>query len=246
MEKLFIKNRKGQKISVIVEQPENPVGLAFVMHGLGGFKEQLHIEVMAKSFVDAGYTTVRFDATNAFGESDGDYADATVTNYFADLEDAISWAKNQKWYREPFVLAGHSLGGLCTMLFTEQHPELVKALAPIATVLSGEMHANTSQSLERMPEWKRTGWLITESHSKPGIMKKLKYGFIKDILRFDAMKDLREVTVPVLIIAGENDESTPLDQQKFLFDQLVGSKEFHVIKKAPHTIRDSEQLKELG
>lgn len=67
-------------------------GLAFVMHGLGGFKEQPHLQVMAKAFLANGYTVVRFDTTNTFGESDGRYEDATTTNYYEDLEAVIAWA----------------------------------------------------------------------------------------------------------------------------------------------------------
>ena len=50
MQKVFIKNRKGLKISVLVETAENQKGLAFVMHGLGGFKEQAHLEMIADLF----------------------------------------------------------------------------------------------------------------------------------------------------------------------------------------------------
>lgn len=50
MEKITIKNRKGQKIAVILEESENSKGLVFVMHGLGGFKEQPHIETFADAF----------------------------------------------------------------------------------------------------------------------------------------------------------------------------------------------------
>lgn len=89
MEKLFIKNRKEQNISVIIERNESQKGLAFVMHGLSGFKEQTHIETIANAFKEKGFTTVRFDTTNTFGESDGRYEDATTTNYYEDLEDVI-------------------------------------------------------------------------------------------------------------------------------------------------------------
>lgn len=37
--KTFIKNRNDKKIAVVVEENSNSKGLAFVMHGLGGFKE---------------------------------------------------------------------------------------------------------------------------------------------------------------------------------------------------------------
>ena len=82
--KQFIKNRKGQKVAVLVEGGANKHGLAFVMHGLGGFKEQPHLQVMDDAFFEYGYMVVRFDTTNTFGESDGRYEDATTTNYYED------------------------------------------------------------------------------------------------------------------------------------------------------------------
>ena len=77
--KFFIENRKKQKIAILVEARPNAKGLVFVMHGLGGSKGQPHISAMAKVFFESGYTVVRFDTTNTFGESDGAYEDMTVT-----------------------------------------------------------------------------------------------------------------------------------------------------------------------
>src|SRR3989344_1988273 len=114
MHKHFIKNRKGQKLSVLVEGEEKHGLVAVVMHGLGGWKEQPHIQTFADAFLKNGFTVVRFDTTNTFGESDGKYEDATITSYYEDLEDVISWAGGEPWYLEPFWLAGHSLGGICT------------------------------------------------------------------------------------------------------------------------------------
>src|SRR3990167_2091167 len=108
MEKIFIKNRKNQKICVVLEKNTEQKGLVFIMHGLGGSKDELHIQTFAKTFRDNGFTVVRFDTTNTFGESDGDYADATTTNYYQDLEDVIKWAGSQDFYQEPFYLTGHS------------------------------------------------------------------------------------------------------------------------------------------
>src|SRR3989344_5417332 len=92
MEKIEIKNRKGQKIVVLLEETKKPKGLAFVMHGLSGFKEQPHIATFAQAFKDRGFIVVRFDTTNTYGESGGKYEDATTTNYYEDLEDIIEWA----------------------------------------------------------------------------------------------------------------------------------------------------------
>ena len=244
MEKIIIKNRKGQNISVILEEQENAKELAFIMHGLGGFKEQPHIETFAEAYRDKGFTVVRFDTTNTFGESDGNYEDATITNYYEDLEDVIEWAKSQPWFKEPFWLEGHSLGGICTAMYAEKYPEKVKALAPISTVVSNTLIGD-SYTDEVLKNWKETGYLIKPSVSIPGMVKKLKWAFYEDRLKHDLLKDVKKLTMPVLLIVGEKDTSTPLKHQQILFDALPGEKELHIIKGAEHTFREEEHLKEI-
>lgn len=241
--KQFIKNRKNQNISVIVERLDNPKGLAFVMHGLGGFKEQPHIETFAKAFRDNNYVVIRFDTTNTFGESDGDYADATVTNYFEDLEDVIKWSKSQDFYQEPFILCGHSLGGISVALYAQKYSERVKALAPISTVVSGQLSQQT-YSLEELANWQKTGWRTTIGYSS-GIKKTIKYVEMEDRLKYDLLEKVDRLKMPVILLAGELDFSTPPEHQKILFDKLPGEKEFHIVKNAPHTFREKEHLNEV-
>lgn len=244
-EKLFIKNRRGQKISVLREQPEAPSGLVFIMHGLGGFKEQPHIQTYAEVFLSNGYAVMRFDTTNSIGESDGAYEDATVTNYYEDLEDVIEWSKKQPWYREPFVLAGHSLGGLCTALYAQNYPERVKAVAPTSTVVSGKLSMETQAYRNDVEEWKRTGWLAQQSASKPGTTKRLKWSHMEDRLRYDLLSNVARLTMPVLLLVGENDDATPPKHQRILYEHLPGPKELRVIGGASHTFREKSHLEEI-
>lgn len=246
--KYSIENRKNQMISVIVDIVADSKGLAFVMHGLGGFKEQDHIMTFAQAFHDKGLSVVLFDTTNTLGESDGLYEDATVTNYYEDLEDVIGWASEQDWYQEPFWLAGHSLGGICTALYAENHPEKVKAVAPISPVVSGDLSLEAARKYETkdLEEWGRTGWLIRESNSKKGVTKKLKWSHMVDRLKYNLLDDVEFLTMPVLLVVGENDTSTPAEHVKMLFDAIEHEqKEYHVIKNAPHTFRESSQLAEI-
>ena len=243
--KEFIKNRKGQKIAVIVEENLDHKGLAFVMHGLGGFKEQPQLQTFAKAFKDNGYTVVLFDTTNTTGESDGKFEDATVGGYYEDLEDVISWAKTQNWYKEPFCLSGHSLGAYSSLLYAIRYPEQVKAVAPIQAFISGEFSMDTMSS-EEIKNWKETGWQIKESRSKPGFIKKLPWSHMEERLKHDLLKeDLSKLTMPILFIAGDLDKSTPIEQQKILFEKLPGKKEFHVIKGAVHGFYSYEHLSEV-
>lgn len=245
MEKIFIENRREQKICVVVEQPESSRGLAFVMHGLGGFKEQPHIEGIAHVFLDAQLTTIRFDAANTIGESEGDFEDASVTNYLADLEDVIAWAANQSWYQEPFVLAAHSLGGISIDLFAEEHPEKVLALAPIAGVISGRLSMESLEYREMAVEWKKTGWRVDESRSKPGVTKRLPWSHMEDRLKYDALAHADKLTMPVLLVVGTEDKGTPLEHQQILFDALPGKKELHVVNGATHNFREPDHLNQL-
>jgi pimeloyl-ACP methyl ester carboxylesterase len=243
MNKLFIKNRKNKNISVLIEKTDNQKGLAFVMHGLGGFKEQPHIETFAKAFKDNNYTVIRFDTTNTFGESDGQYEDATTTNYYEDLEDVINWSKGQDFYQEPFVLCGHSLGAICSALYAENYSEKVKALAPISTVVSGQLSVE-AHTKEEMDNWKQTGWRTTIGYNS-GLTKKLKWLHMEDRLKYDLLKKVDKLIMPTILIVGELDTSTLPQHQQILFDLLPGKKEMHIIKNAPHTFREEEHFNEI-
>lgn len=245
MSQNVIKNRKNQKIVALVDEVKDQKGLAFVMHGLGGFKEQPHIQTITDALLENGYTVVRFDTTNTFGESDGDYEDATTTNYYEDLEDVIKWAGTQKWHQEPFVLAGHSLGGICVALFAENFPEKVRAVAPISTVVSGELSLTTLYERGIYEKWRETGWREEKSMSKPGVIKRLKWSHAEDRVKYDLLKKVNKLMMPVLLIVGENDTGTPPEHQKILYDTLPGEKELHIIKGAPHTFRNPVHLAEI-
>lgn len=244
MRKEFIQNRKNQKIAVIVEPSSQHKGLVFVMHGLGGFKEQPQIEAFTEVFSKKGYTVVRFDTTNTLGESDGKYENATVTNYYEDLEDVISWAKSQKWYQEPFILVGHSLGGLCVALYAQKYPKKVKALAPISAVISGKLSIEAHPK-EEIEKWQKTGWRVSISKSRPGVIKRLPWSHMEDRLKYDLLKDADKLKMPVLLIVGDNDKVTPVEHQRLFYEKLPGPKELHIIEGAEHTFRETKHLKEI-
>jgi pimeloyl-ACP methyl ester carboxylesterase len=246
--KTFIENRDHKEVSVVVEGPKTPNKLAFVMHGLGGNKNQGHIRAMAEAFLESGYTVITFDTTNTFGESDGNYEDATITNYYADLEDVIEWASKQPWYSEPFVLSGHSLGGISTALFAEKYPTKVRALAPISTVVSGKLSLETNKLFPKESEdpvkWKRDGIRITKSHDGK-IEKRLKWSHMEDRLKYDLLPKSNQLTMPVLMIVGSRDFRTPLIHQKVLFEKLPGKKEIHIINGALHSFYEPHEQIEL-
>jgi pimeloyl-ACP methyl ester carboxylesterase len=242
MEKIFIKNRKNQNISVAVDKANNQIGLAFVMHGLGDSKDSDHIRTFVNCFLNNDYTVVSFDTTNTFGESDGIFENANITNYYEDFVDVINWTKKQDFFQKPFILCGHSLGAICSAFYSENYPEEIKALAPFSTVINAEL-SRQNYSKEYLTNWEKTGW-ITEDWGTQGKIR-LKWSYMKEKEKYDLLKEVNNLTMPVLMIVGELDNGTSPKHQKILFDKLPGKKEIHIIKNAPHTFREEKHLNEI-
>lgn len=235
MEKLFIKNRHDKKMSVIVEQAKDPKGLVFVMPGLGNLKEEANIQTYMDSFVEKGFTAVSFDVTSGVGESDGDYSQANFTNYYNDLVDTVEWSKSQDWYREPFALVGHSMGGGCILWYAYNNPDKVSGIAPLSTVIGGH------QTLAKFGRDDLPG--IKKDESGKEVIKKLDWEqFREDILKYDIVVKADKLPMPALMMVGSEDKGTPVEDQMKLFDKLPGVKEIHTVDGAPHTFSDPEHL----
>lgn len=241
MKKITIKNRKGLKLVILPEINPKQKGLVFVMHGFGGFKEQKHIQAMADAFKKEKYSVVRFDTTNSIGESVGKTIKATITQYYYDLKDVVDWASKQKWYRQPFCLAGHSAGGECILLFAENYPHKVKALVAFGTNISGRLFRKVFSSRE-LDAWKDKGFQTRISHSKAGVIIKTSWRFMLDMDKYDVLKKAQNLTMPVLLIVGSQDDSCPVSQQRILYKKLPGPKELKIVKGTPHTFREKKHL----
>lgn len=241
MEKVFIKNRKKQKIAVLIEKSDNQEWLVFVMHGQGDLKDSDHIKIYRKSFKDNRYTVVSFDTTNTFGESDGTFEDWNIRTYYEDLEDVIARSEPQDFYQKNFVLCGHSLGAICTAFYAEQYPEKIKALVPTSTVINAKL-SKENYSEEELKNWEKTWRLIEDWWD---FKVKIKRSYMETKEDFDLLKSVNKLTMPVLMIVWEFDNTTPPKHQQILFQKLPWSKELHIIKDAPHTFRTSNNLQEI-
>ena len=241
MEKIYIKNRKEQKIAVIIEKSQSSRGLVFITHGLGDSKDSPHIEMFAKCFRDNNFDLIRFDTANSFGESDGRFEEASITNYYEDLEDVIAWASNQSFYCEPFILCGHSLGAICSALFAEKYPKKVKALAPISCVVSGTL-SKEQYTNEELEDWQKSGWLV---ETWPNGDVRLPWSYMEDEMKYDLLSDINKLTMSTILIVGEFDHCTSPRHQQILFDNLPGQKGIYLIKGAPHTFSSPEHLEEI-
>ena len=245
--KTFIQNRRGLRLSVLVEGANNTGGLVFFEHGFTGYKEQVQFEALSALFLKHNYTVVRFDTSSSFGESEGDLWDSNITTHYQDLEDVTFWARRQDWYIEPFVLLGHSLGGIAVLNYTIHHPQSVKAIAPLSTAVSYEFWHEAM--LEHRPhillEFATRGYSEKTCNRDSSRTGKWGMAYGLEYLKYDIPAGLPSITVPTLLALGSEDVITPRKQQEYVRDHIGGSVSFHIIDGAPHTFREPAHLDEL-
>lgn len=237
-----INNRQDKRIVIEVEEAPESKGLAIVMHGLGRNRKSVPVRTIIESFLESGITTVSFDATNSYGQSGGKFEDATSSNYLEDLEEVIKWCKKQKWYKEPYWLAGRSLGALCITVHAVKRSKEVKSIISLSLPVSGRLLFKTDEYKD-WEQWKKEGkhtWT-----SEEGIKKTLNWEYYEDVLKYDLAPYAATTKTPSLFIVGEDDKTTPKEHIEPFYNRYKGKKEFHIIKGASHKFRNKKHLDEI-
>jgi pimeloyl-ACP methyl ester carboxylesterase len=244
-------NRNGLKIVGDLYEAGQPChGLVFVQHGLGGYRKQSYITTLSEALQNNGYTVVAFDSTNSFGESDGKLENATLSNHARDLEDVISWSKDQDFYQEPFSLVGHSLGGASVFLYTLHHPDKVKTLAPLSMVTGYNAWEEVFKTY-RENEWKewQTQGYLEKSDQKIGKSGRISTDFLEDLKLYDLVAQAHLIKTPVFMAVGSKDPTTPVKTQESIFQKLQLETQnvsaFHIINEAGHTFDKDQDIKIL-
>jgi len=245
---MFIQNRHNQKISVRVIENKKQKGLVFIEHGLTGSKDQPTIKEIEKAFFEIECTAVSFDATNSIGESDGDVEKVTFTNHYSDLEDVIAWGKSQKWYREPFALSGHSLGGMATTIFSQKNPNKVNLLLPISPATSGkhlELAKKSTSDNSFYDEWRAKGYYDKTSKFN-GKKVKVPFALQLDLYKYSVFDEIENLKCPTYIISGDADTTTPISFVREFYDAINCEKKLEIVENLPHTFYDKENLENFA
>jgi dipeptidyl aminopeptidase/acylaminoacyl peptidase len=120
-------------------------------------------------------------------------------------------------------------------------------LAPISPVVSGALSIAFKEKHDplKIARWKETGWKEEESVSTPGLIKRLPWSHMEDRLKYDLLTDAHKLTMPVLLIVGDKDDSTPPEHIELFYETLQEPKELHIVPDAHHTFRSVEHLKSI-
>lgn len=237
-EQFTIKNKNGEKIVGLIHNVDNPKGTAIVQHGLGGFKEEIHIMRIVECCIEAGWRTIAFDCRNSFGESDGDINNMTIATYCDDLVTIIEQLVPTD---HKLLLAGHSCGAGSVLRYTCDNPDRVYAIAPTAAAISKEFLIEQCQKMrpEFFADWQRDGRFHKVPSLRPEREGYVSYNLVEEMGNMTVLESAPNLTMPLFLIVGTDDKWMSPEQQQALHDKWRGPKEIHIIEGSEHVFKDS-------
>ena len=157
--------------------------------------------------------------------------------------------------RERVIIIGHSMGARVTMQYCLDHPERVRT-AILVTPMTGSKPAGPAAGLfqdDRIREMEKLGWSgFLDKYAKlwfaPGaaaefikastvdnykIPDHAVISMVKMGLKNDLADRLSALKTPVLVLAGENDQRIPVEEQEKV-NRLLANSWLKIIKGAGH------------
>ena len=237
----WIKNSRGEPLYLQVAGAEDTGNrkLAIIQHGLASNMEHPAVQTAKKAFLDNGYVVVTFDARYSLGKSGNDVSKVRLQTFEEDLKMVVDWAGKQKFYHEPFALAGHSLGGASVLVYAAGHPEQAGILIPITPVVSGQRWEDFCLSrLSFCRDWKKDGFYTYED-------EQISYQTVETAKSYDALRLGDKLKAKVLLIAAEKDNVVNPGDVADLYEALQTSKRLAVVPESGHNFESLQNQLDL-
>ena len=204
-----------------------PAPAVVLCHGFGGDRTEFNsiFVELARRLSKRGLAAYRFDFAGS-GESDGDFADLTVSDQVDQTIAALETvARHPSVNGERISLMGMSLGGLTASLAAAKAPVQSLALwAPAAIAVK----ANSPDEEPRWPEILERGY--SERLGVPIYRR-----FLEDGFKIDPWADAAAHTGPALLASGTEDEIITEEVQERYREIYAGRLEEHRYEGVGHT-----------
>ncbi|OEH94536.1 alpha/beta hydrolase [Bacillus solimangrovi] len=159
----------------------------------------------ARTLNDQGYSVLAFDFSGC-GESDDD--SLSLYKFVDDLKAVIHFVKSMNYCK--IALFGHSLGSrVCLEAFNKQHISTIVMTGAGTGPVAYNWYEHFSKA--QMKELQETGYF---THYKEGCIRNkmvIERQMLLDFEQFEQQPLLSRITVPVLLIHGDDD-----DEEKML------------------------------
>ena len=200
--------------------------IAVLGHGVTGNKDRPFVVALAEGLAAAGIHALRFSFAGN-GESEGRFADATVSKEVEDLGAVLSVLDG---YSVCYV--GHSMGGAVGVLRASRD-ERIRLLVSLA----GMVHTHAFAEREFGEEVPDEGCMWEEPDCP------LSQAYMDDMAQIDTVvRRGAEIVVPWLLVHGSEDDVVPIDDSHDILARASGNAELVVIDGADHVFSEHAQV----
>ncbi len=222
-------------LSAEINYPEEETGrLSILCPGYLDSKNYKGLKGLAETLSSKGYTVVRFKPTGTW-ESDGDISQYTTTQYLVDVKNVLEYMLRQKDYKH-VLLGGHSRGGQVALLYAARDSRITVV---VAIMPSSNKRAKND---ERLMEWKKNGFSVSVRDLPDGKSGEKRFrvpiSYLEDMDNYDVVKDVKRIKAQTVFIAGELDDSCPVEMVREIFNSANDPKKFVIIPGIGHDYRD--------
>ena len=207
------------------------------IHGAGGSTATW---IMQLRQLSSDFHIVAIDL-NGHGSTPDRSESNTTESYLNDIEEVV------RRYDRP-VIAGHSMGGMLSQLFALKFPELIKGMILIGTGAKLRVAQFIFDALENNFDAYVEGagnFMFHEGASEELIeaskkeIRKCKpmiaFRDFEACNEFDIMDKVSEISVPTLILVGNQDIMTPVKYSEYLHEKISNST-LYTIDNAGHSV----------
>lgn len=241
MEKLWIKNRRGQHLAAYLFRPpgESPY-IMIISHGFRGAKENAgRIFMFAEQLNQLGITVLAFDYAGS-GESEGRFEEMTLSRQAEDLHSVIDYIIAREG-QKPILLLGRSFGGSTTLLAAAQRSDISGCIfwsTPVHLVPTF-----SSMMYDAYLQLKNGHTIVIQDDAGEYTLQP---GFAQDLEEISLPSCINRIRdLPVLVIHGRDDEVVDPDNARYMADQLEDVT-LYMVEEATHRfvgkIQEREQL----
>jgi dienelactone hydrolase len=224
-------NNKSMALDIMFDETKGKCPVIIYAHGFNGFKDWGNFDLIAKQFVAAGFTFVKFNFSHNGTTPDHlqDFADLEAfgennyTKQLYDLRQVTDWVSDpDNAYAgnidaDHIGLIGHSMGGGISIIQTAEDKR-VKALVTWASISQCKTPWGNWPE-EKMKTWKESGvQYYTNGRTKQEMP--LRYQLFEDYEhnaeRLNILQAAKNIEVPFLICHGTEDTGVSVQSAKDL------------------------------
>lgn len=217
-----------EEIAAVIHEPDGAArGTIVFAHGFGSDKEGSYID-RAEVAADHGYTAIRFDFRGNH-ESSRSFEEADLTSRIADLGCVIGNAPV-----DPIYVYASSFGGLVTIQSIIQGEDRIEAAVLRAPVTYMAILDDIREAIQEEGRYEQL----------PG--KWVDERFLEDIGRYDTAGNEDQITVPVMIIHGGDDDVVPVRFSDEFYEVLEAEKELRIVGEEGHRFSDEADEQALA